>query len=64
MKSRIKKKMENQLKDCLTIQVSKEDVESPDFDLSNHIVKKFKKEWLKKLQEFQLTQHHFPLSNI
>lgn len=56
--------MENPLKDCLTIQVSEEDINSPDFDLSNYLVKKFKKEWLKKSQEFELAQHHFPFNNV
>lgn len=49
---------------CLTIQASEEDVNSPDFDLTNHIIKKFKKAWLKKAQEFELTQHHFPFNNV
>ena len=35
--------MENPLKDCLTIQVSEEDVNSPDFDLANYMNKKIKK---------------------
>lgn len=56
--------MENPLKDCLTIQVSKEDVNSPDFDLLNYVNKKIKKAWFKKAMEFGLTQHHFPFNNV
>ncbi len=48
--------MKNPLKDCLTIQVSEEDVNSPDFDLVNYMNKKIKKAWL----EYDRTQHHFP----
>lgn len=49
--------MENPLKTCLTIQVNEEDVNSPDFDLVNYMNKKFKKAWLKKSLEFELTQY-------
>jgi len=56
--------MENPLKDCLTIQVSKEDVNSPDFDLSNHVNKKIKETWFKKALEFLQTQYHFPFNNV
>jgi len=47
--------MDNPLKTCLTIQVSKEDVNSPDFDLPNYLIKKFKKAWFEKVLEFELT---------
>ena len=47
--------MENPLKDCLTIQVSEEDVNSPDFDLVNYMNKKIKEVWFKKAREFELT---------
>ena len=40
--------MENPLKDCLTIQVSEENVNSPDFDLLNYVNKKIKEAWFKK----------------
>ena len=53
--------MENQLKDCLTIQVSKEDVESPDFDLSNHIVKKFKKGMAQEVTGISTDTTSFPI---
>ena len=43
--------MENPLKDCLTIQVSEEDVNSPDFDLSNYMNKKIKETLFKKALE-------------
>ena len=56
--------MENPLKDCLTIQVSKEDVNSPDFNLSNYVNKKIKKAWFKKALEFEQTQYHFPFNNV
>ena len=36
------------MKDCLTIQVSEEDVNSPDFDLANYMNKKIKKTWFNK----------------
>lgn len=49
--------MENPLKDCLTIQVSEEDVSSPDFDLSNYMNKKIKKEWFKKALLFDVGLH-------
>ena len=52
--------MENPLKDCLTIQVSEEDVNSPDFDLTNYVNKKAKKAWL----EYDRTQYHFPFNNV
>ena len=52
--------MEKQLKDCLTIQVSEEEVNSPDFDLVNFLNKKFKKAWL----EYNRTRHHFPFNNV
>ena len=47
--------MENPLKDCLTIQVSEVDVNSPDFDLSNYMNKKIKEKWFKKALEFEQT---------
>ena len=47
--------MENPLKTCLTIQVSEEDVNSPDFDLSNYLNKKIKKAWFEKALEFEQT---------
>lgn len=56
--------MENTLKDCLTIQVSKEDVNSPDFDLLNYINKKIKQTWFKKALEFEHAQYHFPFNNV
>lgn len=56
--------MENPLKHCLTIQVSEEDVKSPDFNLSNYLNMKIKKAWFKKAQEFEQTQHHFPFNNV
>ena len=48
--------MENPLKNCLTIQVSEEDVKSPDFDLLNYVNKKIKQEWFKKALEFEQKQ--------
>lgn len=56
--------MENPLKHCLTIQVSKEDVNSPDFDLSNYLNKKTKKAWFKKALEFERTPSHLPFNNV
>ena len=56
--------MENPLKDCLTIQVSEEDVNSPDFELSNYVNKKIKKTWFKKALEFEQAQYHFPFNNV
>ena len=56
--------MKNPLKDCLTIQVSEEDVNSPDFDLSNHVNKKIKETWFKKALEYEQTQYHFPFNNV
>ena len=56
--------MENPLKDCLTIQVSDEDVNSPDFDLLNYMNKKIKETWFKKALEFEQTQYHFPFNNV
>ena len=56
--------MENPLKDCLTIQVSEKDVNSPDFDLSNYMNKKIKETWFKKALEFELTHNHFPFNNV
>ena len=52
--------MEKPPKDCLTIQVSEEDVKSPDFNLYNFLNKKFKKAWL----EYNRTQRHFPFNNV
>ena len=54
----------NSLKDCLTIQVSVEDVNSPDFDLLNYVNKKIKKTWFKKALEYEQTQYHFPFNNV
>ena len=54
--------MENPLKDCLTIQISEEEVNSPDFDLVNYMDMEFKKACLKKIQEFELRQ--FLLSRV
>lgn len=56
--------MENPLKDCITIRVSTEEVNSPDFDLLNYLNKKFKKEWFKKAQDFEQKQNHFPFNNV
>lgn len=56
--------MENPPKDCLTIQVSKEDVNSPDFNLSNYVNKRIKKALFKKALEFEQTQYHFPFNNV
>ena len=56
--------MDVPLKDCLTIQVSEEDVNSPDFDLSNYVSKKIKETWFKKALEFGQTQYHFPFNNV
>ena len=56
--------MKSRIKDCLTIQVSKEEVNSPDFDLANYMNKRIKKAWFKKAQEFELTQHHFPFNSV
>ena len=56
--------MENPLKYCLTIQVSEEDVNSPDFDLSNYMNKKIKKALFKKALEFEQKQNHFPFNNV
>lgn len=56
--------MENPLKDCLTLQVSEEEVNSPDFDLSNYVNKKIKKALFKKALEFELIQNHFPFYNV
>ncbi len=50
--------MENPLKDCLTIQVGEEDVNSPDFDLSNYVNKKIKEAWFKKALEYEQAQYH------
>jgi len=55
--------MDNPLKTCMTIQVSEEDVNSPDFDLANYANKKIKKAWFKKALEFEQTQFHFPFNN-
>ena len=51
------------LKDCLTIQVSEKDLNSPDFDLLNYVNKKIKKAWFKKALEFEQSQYHFPFNN-
>ena len=56
--------MENLLKDRMTIQVSEEDVNSPDFDLLNYVNKKIKKTWFKKALEYEQTQYHFPFNNV
>jgi hypothetical protein len=56
--------MENPLKDCLTIQVREEDVNSPDFDISNYMNKKIKEAFFKKALEFEQTQYHFPFNNV
>ena len=56
--------IENPLKDCLTIQVSEEDVNNPDFDLSNYMNKKIKKAWFKKALELEQTKNHFPFNNV
>jgi len=56
--------MDNPLKTCLTIQVSEENVNSPDFDLANYVNKKLKKAWFKKALEFEQTQYHFPFNNV
>ena len=56
--------MDVPLKDCLTIQVSEEDVNSPDFDLSNYVDKKIKETLFKKALEFEQTQYHFPFNNV
>lgn len=56
--------MENPLKGCLTIQVSKEDVNSPDFDLSNYVNKKIKKAWFEKALEFHKRPFNFPFNNV
>ena len=56
--------MENPLKDCLTIQVSEEEVNSPDFDLSNYMNKKIKEAWFKNALGFELTQYHYPFNNV
>ena len=55
--------MDNPLKTCLTIQVSEENVNSPDFDLANYVNKKLKKAWFKKALEFEQT-YHFPFNNV
>jgi len=57
--------MKNPLKDCLTIQVSEEEVNSPDFDLVNYMNKKIKKAWFEKALEFEQTQRpYFPFNNV
>lgn len=45
----------NPLKNCLTIQVSDEEVNSPDFNLSNYLNKKIKKTWFKKALKYEHT---------
>jgi len=47
----------------MTIQVSEENVNSPDFDLANYANKKIKKAWFKKALEFEQT-YHFPFNNV
>lgn len=56
--------MENPLKDCLTLQVSEENANSPDFDLSNYMNKKIKETLFKKALEFEQAQYHFPFNNV
>ena len=52
----LKNKPENPLK--VTIQVSKEDINNPDFNLYNFLNKKFKEAWFKKNKalDFEQTQ--------
>lgn len=56
--------MENPLKNCLTIQVSEEDVNSPNFDLSSYVNKKSKETWFRKALKFELKQNPFPFNNV
>lgn len=48
--------MEKLPKDCLTIQVSKEDVKSSDFNLYNFLNKKFKEAWFKNKKALDFEQ--------
>jgi len=52
--------MEKTLKGRLTIQVSEEDVKSPDFNLYDFLNYKLKKAWL----ESERTQNYFPFNNV
>ena len=56
--------MNNPLKDCLTIKVSEEEVNRPDFDLANYLRRKIQNELFKKAVEFELKPFNFPFNDV
>lgn len=52
------------MKDCLTIQVSEEEVNSPDFDLANYVNKKLKEAWFKEALKFHTRPFNSPFNNV
>ena len=55
---------ENALKNCLQIEISEEEFNDAEFDVTDYVNKKIKKAWFEKALEFHARPFNFPFNNV
>ena len=55
---------ENALRNCLQIEISEEEFNNAEFDVTDYVNKKIKKAWFEKALEFYKRPFNFPFNNV
>ena len=55
---------QNALKNCLQIEISEEEINNAEFDVTDYVNKKIKKAWFEKVFEFHTRPFNFPFNNV
>jgi hypothetical protein len=55
---------ENALRNCLQIEISEEEFNNAEFDVTDYVNKKIKKAWFEKALEFHTRPFNFPFNNV
>ena len=55
---------ENALRNCLQIEISEEEFNNAEFDVTDYVNKKIKKAWFVKALEFHTRPFNFPFNNV
>ena len=55
---------ENALRNCLQIEISEEEFNNAEFDVTDYVNKKIKKAWFEKALEFHKRPFNFPFNNV
>jgi hypothetical protein len=55
---------ENALRNCLQIEISEEELNNAEFDVTDYVNKKIKKAWFEKALKFHARPFNFPFNNV